>query len=119
MCTFSYYYIYLCIFLHYYYFFHIILLHHPQLCFFVQIANVHFHHQEVSQYIVTHVIMITTIPLPSSSTTSQGYTTKYYSTNKTSINDILNMSSTKKQKHPMQIIQQKLISIINNPQTIV
>ena len=38
-------------------------------------------------------------PLPSSSTTSQGNSTKHHSTYKTSINDILqNMSSTKKQK---------------------
>ena len=38
-------------------------------------------------------------PLPSSLTTSKGNSTKHHSTNKTSINDILqNMSSTKKQK---------------------
>ena len=37
-------------------------------------------------------------PLPSSSTTSPRYSTKHHSINKTSINDILNMSSTKKQK---------------------
>ena len=46
---------------HYHWFF--ILLHHTKSCFFVRIANVHFHHLEVSQYIVTHVMMITTIHL--------------------------------------------------------
>ena len=48
--------------LHHYHL-HFTLLHYSQSCFFVQIANVHFHHQKVSQYIVTHVIMITAIHL--------------------------------------------------------
>ena len=47
----------------YHYHWYFILLHHTQSCFFVQIANVHFHHQDVSYYIVTHVMMITTIHL--------------------------------------------------------
>ena len=42
---------------------HFILLHYTRSCFIVQIANVNLHHQEVSWYIVTHVIMITTIHL--------------------------------------------------------
>ena len=49
-------------------------------------------------------------PLPSSSTTSPGNSTKHHSTNKTSINDILqNMSSIKKQKTSNTIIQRKLM----------
>ena len=48
-------------------------------------------------------------PLPSSSTMSQVYSTIHHSTNKTPINDNLqNISSTKKQKHPIQIILHKL-----------
>ena len=58
-------------------------------------------------------------PLPSSSTMSQGYSTKHHSANKKPINDILqNTSSPKKQKTSKTILH-KLILILNNPQTII
>ena len=43
----------------YNYHWHSILLHCIQSCFYVIIANIHFHHQELSLYVVAYMIMIT------------------------------------------------------------
>ena len=99
---------------------HFILLHHALSCFFVQIANVHFHHQEVFQYIVTHVIMITTIHL------CHHHQLRHLVIQQNIIQltkrQLMIFSichRQKNKKHLMQIIQLKLILIINNHQTIV
>ena len=101
-------------FVYYHIIFHIASLSsalHTQSCFFVQIANVHFHHQGVSQYIVTHVNMITIIHLchhhqPRHKVIQQNIIQQ---TKRQSMIYYNMCRLQKNKKHPIQIIQYKLI----------
>ena len=92
-----------------------------QSCFYVQIANVHFHHLELSLYIISHSRMITA--------THQCH--HHQLRQKLIQHNIIHLAKRqsmilykicllkKNKKHPIQIIVHQLIKLINNVQTIV
>ena len=102
--------IFLSFFILYHWHWHLILLHHSQSYFYVQIANVNFHQIKVTLYIITHVIMITTIYICHHHQLCHKLIQQnIFQVTKGQSMIFKNTSSAKNKKHLIQIIVHKLI----------